>query len=243
MEARRTIAIALVLSSLFYFTGVRAADDARAAKVAWAQSLGLDRLSDIGGALLKEQRQPLVLNRHGESRTIQNCDDYLSAVSDGFVPANNFENTRSSDYVERCFALQFLLQVSPSADVGVIQKWPEGMVASIPPLLCPAECGGPKAREWKAALDNGTPWVKWDPDLVVEPFNGRTAVLHDAEGWVYSMSLVVQSDSPVDQSQRTREQRFGILACASVQQGAYHECKFVVLSPDGLKLRQIYSRP
>ncbi|MGB6430048.1 MAG: hypothetical protein WBF06_05650 [Candidatus Acidiferrales bacterium] len=133
--------------------------------------------------------------------------------------------------------------MNPTAGVGVIHKWPEGVVASIPPLLCPGECGGSRAREWKAALGGGTPWVKWEPELVAEPTQGVEAVLHDASGWIYSMSLVVQSDASADENPETPGQRFGILACASVQQGTYHECEFVVLGSDGPKLREIYSRP
>jgi hypothetical protein len=240
LRAMKPMLIAALL--LLGATGRAQAPAESTESVAWAPILGVNNLDELGRAMRQEEERPVKLERNGQDRTVQNCDDYLSALRDGFSPASDSENEMALDYVWKCFALQFLRQVNSHASVGVIKEWPEGLVASLPPLVCPGECNGAKAREWKAALDDGTPWMNWDSTLTVESVNGTEAYLQD-DAWEFSLSLVVQSDSHANGSQGAGEERFGILACASAQQGTYHDCEFVVLAADGPRLRQIYSRP
>lgn len=251
MKAKGTIAAALVLSSLFYLPGRGAAGDGRETEAAWTPDLGLHSLREIGTALHEKEAHPLILVRRkdpadqdGEQRTVETCAAYLSAINDDFYPANNYEEAMASEYIAKCFSLQFLEQVNPAAHIGVIRKWPKGMLWSLPPLMCPeVDCDASKEDAWEAALKKATPWVKWDRKLRIEAANGTMVGLQDGSDWSIGLTLLVQSGSRAGESKTTIEQRFGILACVSIPKGTYHECEFHVVARDGTKLREVYVRP
>jgi hypothetical protein len=147
-------------------------------QVWWSPKLHLSSLNEISQALAARVsmrgllRYPLLrkggsLQRAGGSwkwvggsvKRVDNCDDYLGAVTAGFHTVTNLDAAMERPFAERCYVLRYLEHVQPARTsffpAGALTPAVTGILPPIamglePELEQKAEEAGRKGISWKA---------------------------------------------------------------------------------------------
>ena len=195
----------------------------------WSSKLNLKSLEDIPDRMrvpLSREDQPQVLVKvtltNGKvSRVINNCEDYLNAVTAGFYPGDNFVNKETGSFTSQCYVLRDLQHAHAVASGGTYE-WSRDSLSQLPPLLVVGSREVTDAGE--QAEKRGESWQQFDPTLKVTSVAQDVLEADDGSD-SYSLQILARGDFTGG-----GVEDIAVYGCAVGDQSTWFECEYFVFS-------------
>lgn len=200
-------------------------------KVAWSPNLHLRSLEDIPQRLREPEGSKHVrLKKDEESLEPGNCEEYLKAVSAGFVAATNYDYKMEGEFVHDCFVLRDLEHVR-TARSSAHYRFTVDSLTQLPPLLVPGAREVTDAAE--QAEKRGESWKQFDPSLKVTGIDIDSLNAED-EDTLYFLTFRARGDFNGD-----GVEDIAVFASAYGKHGSWADAEYMILSPtkDGKLVR------
>jgi len=195
----------------------------------WSSKLNLKSLKDVRNRMrvpLSNEDQPQVplkvtLTNGKVSRVINNCEDYLNAVTAGYHAADNFANKESGSFISQCYVLRDLQHVHAIASGGTYE-WSRDSLSQLPPLLVVGSREVTGAAE--QAEKRGESWQQFDPALKVTSVTRDELEADDGRD-SYSLHILARGNFTGG-----GVEDIAVYGCAVGDQSTWFQCKYFVLS-------------
>lgn len=155
-------------------------------------------------------------------RAVDNCSDYLAAVSSGFGPATNYDGKVSGTFVHECFVLRDLQHARPATSSREYH-WEPASPTQLPPVLVPGAREVTDATE--QAEKRGASWKEADATLRVTTISGDQLLAEDAN-YFYSLDIIARADFNGDGIED-----IAVYGTAQGKHGTWAEAAYFVFSP------------
>ncbi len=214
---RSFVTIAIVCATAFHMTAQSGQG------LTWAPEIKLSQLKEIGSRLLATEEtatgQPLTMARRidsiRETRSINNCSGYLSAVGSGFYAASNFDAAQEYVFVRDCYILRDLKQATVPS-VNYLPTWSYELLSILPPILKWGVHDEPENNQlgWSASV-SGLRGTKLSADeLSAEDDNG-----------IFELKVVARGDFNGDGLAD-----IAVVGEVEAKEGSYHRADYYIFT-------------